>query len=135
MQTREEYNAYQRQYQLERYHRRRAEAIELLGGRCVICGTTENLEIDHIDWREKGFNLNRLWSVAIHRFLEELSKCQLLCDSHHKEKTSVDIFEQRGLTHGKWWAAFHYKCQCDECLEFKQTFYQERNEERSHKPS
>ncbi len=131
MQTREEYNAYQRVYQLERYHRRRREAIEFLGGRCVICGTTEDLEIDHIDYMEKKFNIAKLWSISYVRFMEEISKCQLLCVEHHKHKSSRESIERRGLTHGKYHAAFHYDCQCEECIEFRIIYTYEYNEERN----
>lgn len=129
-QTKEEYNEYQRVYQLERYHRRRAEAIRILGGRCVVCGTTDDLEIDHINWRDKSFHIGRLWSIAYDRFLDEISKCQLLCEDHHKEKSSHESLDRRPITHGKEWAAIHYQCQCEECIEFKELYLQERNEER-----
>jgi 5-methylcytosine-specific restriction endonuclease McrA len=31
--------------------KKRAELIELLGGQCALCGSTDNLEIDHINGR------------------------------------------------------------------------------------
>jgi 5-methylcytosine-specific restriction endonuclease McrA len=34
---------------------RRAELIEMLGGRCVRCGAVEDLEFDHIDPTTKRF--------------------------------------------------------------------------------
>lgn len=80
------YNSYMRQYMLKRYHNRRASAIHKLGGKCVVCGTTENLELDHINPLDKSFAIGRLWSVKQSRYDEELSKCQLLCADHHKEK-------------------------------------------------
>lgn len=43
--SKEEYNAYMRKYMLERYYRRKAEAIIALGGKCVKCGSTDNLEL------------------------------------------------------------------------------------------
>lgn len=93
--TREEYNEYQRKYQLERYHKRRKEAKKILGGRCVICGSKKELEIDHIDPKKKKISLNKLWSISKDSFLKELKKCQLLCKKHHIQKTSSDIYKER----------------------------------------
>jgi hypothetical protein len=81
----EERNAYYRAYK----QRRRAEAIALLGGVCVRCGTTEDLEIDHIDRATKEYEIHDvLWSRREVR-LAELAKCQLLCSYHHLFKTRV----------------------------------------------
>jgi 5-methylcytosine-specific restriction endonuclease McrA len=38
-----------REHQKQRYRRKRAELIAKLGGKCVVCGTTENLQIHHIE--------------------------------------------------------------------------------------
>lgn len=56
-------------------------------GHCVKCGTTEELEWDHIDPGTKDFvissNYGRTWA----RLLEELAKCQRLCKPCHIIKT------------------------------------------------
>lgn len=53
-------------------------SIEMLGGTCVRCGATEDLEFDHIDPSIKAFavcaGLSRAWNVLV----EEASKTQLL---------------------------------------------------------
>lgn len=85
-----DYNNKMAEYMLRRYHQRRAEAIELLGGSCVICGSQDNLEIDHTNAYDKKIALNRMWAIAKERFLKELGKCQLLCKEHHAEKSRVD---------------------------------------------
>jgi len=77
-----------------RYSERMEEAKVILGGCCVICGTTENLEIDHIDWVYKEIPVNKMWSIAKIRFLKELEKCQLLCTIHHIQKSKADLVEQ-----------------------------------------
>jgi len=74
-------------YNLARYNKRKAEAIKILGGACVICGSTEELQFDHLNPSTKKFALGKLWSSAQVDFLEELSKCQLLCFSCHQLKT------------------------------------------------
>lgn len=83
----EEYNAYHKAYQLKRYHERRKEALELLGGKCNKCGKKENLEIDHIDYMQKSCYISKIWSMKDEIFFIELSKCQLLCKVCHLEKT------------------------------------------------
>jgi hypothetical protein len=93
--THDQYNEHMREYMLARYHARRAEAIEILGGECAWCGSTEDLQIDHRDWREKTLKINNAWSAARARFLAELEKCQVLCAPHHLEKTRRDMREIR----------------------------------------
>lgn len=48
----------------ERYYRIRAEIIKTLGGKCVRCGTTDNLEFDHIDKTKKKIRASDLHSVS-----------------------------------------------------------------------
>lgn len=96
-------------YYLERYHRIRKEAIEILGGKCVCCGSTENLQIDHIDPKEKTLKVAKEYANPL--FWEELKKCQLLCQSCHIKKTSE---EQRKNIHGTW--GMHKRgCRCEKC--------------------
>lgn len=78
-------------YMLRRYHARRAEAVRLLGGACIKCGTTERLEFDHIDPASKEFTIGgSAWNTSKARFLAEVAKCQLLCATHHAEKSITD---------------------------------------------
>lgn len=131
MRNKENYNNYQKEYQLKRYHQRRKQAFEKLGNKCIVCGTTVNLDIDHVDYRQKTLAINKLWSVAESRFWSEIEKCQLLCIKHHKAKTSLETPERRPITHGKYWAAYKYQCQCDECLQFKIRYNSKRREKRN----
>lgn len=89
----DQYNQYMSAYMLTRYHRRKAAAREQLGGACAVCGATDELEVDHIDWRTKSFPVSKMWSVSEARFQAELAKCQLLCRVHHKDKTRKDLRE------------------------------------------
>lgn len=82
----EHYNEYMRGYMLKRYHERRAAAVAKLGGKCVVCGTTEDLDLDHINPVDKSFPIGRLWSVKQSTYDAEVEKCQLLCKTHHKQK-------------------------------------------------
>lgn len=66
---------------------------EYLGGKCESCGTTENLEFDHIDPNSKKFSVTERLPETPPGYpytelvWEEVDKCQLLCTSCHKKKT------------------------------------------------
>ena len=55
------------------------------------CGTTDNLEFDHINPLDKSLNItNKLTlknAYLLEEVLEELNKCQLLCEQCHSKKT------------------------------------------------
>lgn len=103
-------NEYMKEYMRKRYAEKHALAISYLGGVCVVCGTAENLEIDHKDKNQKDFEIGKLWSYSEEDFVVELSKCQLLCATHHKEKTSAESsVEHGGGVSGK------KNCPCAKC--------------------
>lgn len=77
----------QREYQRLWMAERRAEY--LADKRCVKCGSTEELEIDHIDSTKKVDH--RIWSWSKERREVELKKCQVLCARHHLEKTCAEL--------------------------------------------
>lgn len=84
---------------------RRRAAWLAENGPCRVCGTWENLHVDHVDPASK--KNHRVWSWASERMAAELAKCQVLCATHHREKTNT---EQRGelsptakLTDGEVW--------------------------------
>jgi hypothetical protein len=64
--------------------------IEKLGGKCVECGCTDSLEFDHIDPSTKSFNIAAGYTKPKEVLLEEVAKCQLLCNKCHIEKTKKD---------------------------------------------
>jgi 5-methylcytosine-specific restriction endonuclease McrA len=72
------------------YQKRRSFLIEKLGGKCSYCGTTDNLQFDHIDHTKKEFSISELISKSLKRSLNELEKCQLLCKDCHDKKTKND---------------------------------------------
>lgn len=101
-------------YFRERYQQRRQTAIAQLGGKCAECGATEELEFDHIDPAAKSFNLWKRSGITEERFQAELAKCQLLCPTHHKQKTLRDRGQVSAKgTHGTL-SSYRY-CKCDEC--------------------
>ena len=109
---------YMREYMKERYQQRREQAVEVLGGACAKCGSTEDMEVDHIDPAKKEMDFARMTMVSEERFLEELKKCQLLCDRCHNTKTAKSRgFKMARGTHGTL-SSYRY-CKCDECKEAK----------------
>lgn len=104
--------------QLQRYRERRAYAIEFLGGVCVVCGTTEDLEIDHINKWEKSIPITQMWSVSQERYDLELMKCQLLCHTHHVEKSNREKDWGKGYgptQHGSLAMYKNHGCRCELC--------------------
>jgi 5-methylcytosine-specific restriction endonuclease McrA len=86
-------------------------AIAYLGGKCVSCGDTEDLEFDHIDPTTKSFSIG--WSLnRTKKYLEpELKKCQLLCAMCHAIKTSKQM---KTAKHGTR-SMYNNGCKCKEC--------------------
>ena len=68
---------------------RRQKIKDYLGGKCVGCGTTENLQFDHIDRHQKKFTISTNVNMAWDKLTEEADKCQLLCKECHKKKTAI----------------------------------------------
>ena len=101
-------------YRKERHYRLKAKAIDILGGKCVACGTDERLEFDHIDPSTVEFRIIPGLRLAWSRVETELKKCQLLCHEHHWEKTRKD----RQLNDGKHGIIGMYTnngCRCSDC--------------------
>jgi hypothetical protein len=73
----------QREYQREWIAQRRTAYF--LGKSCVNCGSTKQLELDHIDPKLKVDH--RIWSWSVKRIAEEVKKCQILCVECHRKKT------------------------------------------------
>lgn len=103
--------AQQRKYQREWMARRRAEW--LAGKSCAICGSTENLEVDHVDPSAKVEH--RVWSWTATRREEELAKCQVLCEAHHAEKSLREQLLPDGVRHGTAGSWRRAKCRCTVC--------------------
>ena len=116
---------YHRKYNRERYHKLKKEFQELLGGACVVCGTTESLEFDHIEEATKTMEVGHMLKVSKERALAEVAKCQLLCTEHHKQKTTVyKSVEHGGGVSGK------RNCKCDPCRERKNEYMREYKRKR-----
>jgi 5-methylcytosine-specific restriction endonuclease McrA len=76
----------QRQFQREWVARRRAEWFA--DKECVRCGSTDRLELDHIDPSTKQHKKHHnVWSWSPARRDAEIAKCQVLCHECHVAKT------------------------------------------------
>ena len=64
--------------------------LEHLGGKCVGCGVTENLQFDHIDRTKKSFTIGKCMGYTLEKLIEEADKCQLLCEDCHQYKTTIN---------------------------------------------
>lgn len=102
----------QRKYQREWMAKRRA--AYLADKTCVRCGTTKNLQIDHIDRMTKV--THRVWSWSEARRLAELAKCQVLCYPCHYTK-SIECGDRPALRHGTHRMYNIYRCRCATCRE------------------
>lgn len=78
-----------------RHRRHMDKLIQRLGGVCVRCGSANQLEFDHRDWRTKMDDIGNLVGRSAPGVIDaELAKCQLLCKPCHKAKTKRDKAEQ-----------------------------------------
>jgi hypothetical protein len=103
--------AYMRGYIKARRKYRRERLIELLGGECVRCGATDDLEFDHIDPKTKAFAVGSDMSRAWSQLVEEALKTQLLCRPCHVAKGKEDRPEP---SHG-YYRYWYYGCRRAEC--------------------
>jgi hypothetical protein len=118
-------NEYMAKYMAARRASRRATLIKQLGGHCVRCATTEDLQFDHIvpgsqAFRISGKGLDKPWSVI----QAEVVKCQLLCDPCHRAKSKEcgetgggwnKIDGPDGFRHGTESGYMRGGCRCDDC--------------------
>jgi hypothetical protein len=102
-----------REYQRNRSRERLALARERLGGACARCGTTENLEFDHVDPAAKVREVSASVCLSLEKFLLEVDRCQLLCHACHVDK-SVENGDLRHTGHGEG-AKGRNGCKCEPC--------------------
>lgn len=108
------------QYMRDRRARRRSALIEIAGGKCIRCGGVTDLQFDHRNRETKlfvlsGCDLDKSWE----KILEELAKCDLLCDTCHRAKTVANGetgggWNRKPIAHGTLATAWK-GCTCDAC--------------------
>lgn len=95
--------------------RRRLLFIDILGGCCVGCMSTDNLEFDHVFREDMSFRIGTALLMKLEHVLLELQKCQLLCHDCHVKKTNTEYNRSSGQVHGTASSYTNYKCRCIEC--------------------
>lgn len=105
----------------ERYAKRRSFILEKLGGQCAVCGASHSLEADHIDSATKSFEMTYIASVSEARFLNEVSKCQLLCQACHRTKTLIDKGQVSAKNQHGTLSSYRY-CKCKKCKNAKSEY-------------
>lgn len=101
-----------REYQRKWIAKRRKKWIDK-NSPCKKCGSFDNLEIDHINHKNKEHHISRLWSRKEEILQEELKKCQVLCKSCHSQKTKIQLM--RKITHGTNAGYTKRRCRCELC--------------------
>lgn len=102
-----------RAYQLAHVQKRRNDWIAD-NGPCKYCGSSDQLEVDHIISRRVGGGLPpaQIWSRRAEVRKTELEKCQVLCAPCHLIKSNN---ERRTTEHGR--TMYRNGCRCDVCRE------------------
>lgn len=126
--NKEKWNTYIKERYKKVYVERKELYLTKLGGRCVVCGSIDNLEFDHIDASTKSFTFTtKIASLSISKLDAEAKKLQLLCNNCHKEKTAASSddgsVEHGGGTSGK------RNCPCAPC-KAKKAEYMKKNKEK-----
>ena len=93
------------------YRRRRAEFIAERGDACENCGSSDRLEIDHIERANKTMPATDAFQRRKEIRVAELAKCQVLCSRCHRDKT---VREQTGPDHGTQ-NTYVRGCRCSAC--------------------
>ena len=122
-----------REYMKSRYNEQRRMFIAYLGGKCVRCGATDDLQFDHRDPAEKAFDVGHMRGMKqIPKVLKELDKCQLLCGTCHRNKSAQERSERQQDTfkHGTIYAWMKRKCACTICYAAKRLWHDKRNQAR-----
>jgi 5-methylcytosine-specific restriction endonuclease McrA len=128
---REKYNAYMREYMRHKYQSRVSAAIEVLGGKCVVCGSTSQLEIDHKLPLTKISEVTDLTTKSSTTYWKEVDKCQVLCKACHLDKTLAESGKKHAKgVHGTLTNYITYGCRCTECRAAKAAYYKEYKQRR-----
>lgn len=99
-----------------KYEERLSLAHEYLGGKCS-CGSKKKLHIHHKNPDEKSFTVTeQLHGMAWDKIIEELNKCELLCEKCHKKFHSAK--------HGTE-SKYSRKCRCRKCREAHRNYMRE----------
>jgi hypothetical protein len=126
--NKENWNAYIRDYQKKKYVERKGVYIQKLGGKCVLCSSTESLEFDHLDATTKSFTFTtKIATLSIEKLDAEAKKLQLLCNKCHKEKTAANN-DDGSVGHGLGTSGKR-NCPCSPCKTRKAEYMKSKQEQ------
>lgn len=116
----EQKRQYQREWMADRRARFFSDKV------CARCGSRENLELDHIDPKQKVSH--HIWSWSAERRAGELAKCQVLCRTHHLEKNQEQYFYCRRKPPPEHATKRMYRsgCRCELCCEAMRQYFRDR---------
>ena len=109
------YSQYDYSYITQKREKHKYMLLEALGGSCLECGSTKNLQFDHIIPNTKNFDISQKLHYSLKILLDELQKCQLLCFDCHRLKTSSDNGWDISRPHGTPSTYTNGKCRCVKC--------------------
>lgn len=79
-----------RDAQNRHYAKKRKMVIDAKNKPCADCGQKFPhyvMDLDHLDYRQKKFNVCRFKQYSIQRVAEEISKCDVVCSNCHRIRT------------------------------------------------
>lgn len=107
----------------------RQKILQFLGNKCVSCGATSNLEVNHIDRKQKTYSIAKMYDFKWSEIEKELKKCNVLCEACHAAYTSNqwkngEIIphnkgKRREYKHGDLGMYNNRQCRCDLCKNAK----------------
>lgn len=106
-----------RKYQREWARKRREK---YMGGKpCAWCGEhSDKMNLHHRDPTQKV--THRIWNWKEERILEELAKCDIICEDCHIEHHAAEKrYSEKDYKHGLVTTYDHYGCRCEKCYNAK----------------
>ena len=117
-------------YDKQRYEEKRRLLLSIVGDACVLCGSKDALEFDHVNPSSKSFSIMSRWNKPIEELLPELRKCRTLCHACH---SSTDTYGTRQVAHGGG-VSGKRNCKCDPCRLKRNAYMRElKNKSRARK--
>jgi len=104
-------------YFRDRRKKRRKHLRNLLGGKCIRCGSTKDLHFDHKNPKKKERRIADMIDAPEDVLMAEVNKCVLMCAKCHRDKTrEKGEHGQPKRQHGTTWMYKRYPgCRCQKC--------------------
>ena len=96
-------------------NRRKQRAIEMLGGKCLHCGTTDGLMFCAKDVHGPVNQISKFRTSNEQAFLEEIERTVLLCENCYWKRMNESGRRKR-WKHGTMYGFYSKECRCDLCV-------------------